>query len=111
MPRRGTTGACDSDNVGYGVRSQGIELEASYRLMRDLRVNAGLTVSRTAYRSDLVGTDDGAPLNPALRKLPGRRLSNAPGLVATGAISYTPTIGVERAVGPVLRRWPLHLEV
>ena len=89
----GTTGACDSDNVGYGVRSQGVELEASYRLMRDLRVNAGLTYSRTAYRSDIVGTDDGAPLNPALRKLPGRRLSNAPGLVTTGAISYTPSIG------------------
>ncbi|MBA3730492.1 MAG: TonB-dependent receptor, partial [Sphingomonas sp.] len=87
------TGFCDEDNVGYGVRSQGVELEASYRLMRDLRVNAGLTVARTGYRDDLVGTDNGAPLNQALRRLPGRRLSNAPGVVATGAISYTPSIG------------------
>ncbi len=87
------SGACDKDNVGYGVRSQGIELEASYRLMRDLRLNAGVTVARTSYRDDIVGTDDGAPLNQALRRLPGRRLSNAPGFVATGAISYTPAIG------------------
>ena len=87
------SGACDKDNVGHGVRSQGIELETSYRLMRDLRVNAGLTYSRTAYRSDIVGTDDGAPLNPALRKLPGQRLSNAPAFVATGAIAFTPAIG------------------
>jgi outer membrane receptor protein involved in Fe transport len=87
------TGACDKDNVGYGVRSQGVELEASYRLMRDLRINTGITVSKTSYRDDLVGTDNGAPLNPALRKLPGRRLSNAPGFVATGAIAYTPSIG------------------
>jgi outer membrane receptor protein involved in Fe transport len=87
------TGTCDKDNVGYGVRSQGVELEASYRLMRDLRVNAGVTVSKTSYRSDLVGTDNGAPLNQALRRLPGRRLSNAPGFVATGAIAYTPAIG------------------
>jgi len=88
-----TSGACDKDNVGYGVRSQGFELEASYRLMRDLRVNAGVTYARTRYRGDLVGNDDGAPLSPALRRLPGRRLSNAPGFVATGAISYTPAIG------------------
>jgi len=87
------SGACDKDDVAYGVRSQGVELEASYRLMRDLRLNAGLTVSRTSYRSDLVGTDDGTPLNQALRRLPGRRLSNAPGVVATGAVSYTPSIG------------------
>jgi len=92
-PAASTTGACDKDNVGYGVRSQGVELEASYRVMRDLRLNAGMTYSRTAYRGDLVGTDNGAPLNQALRKLPGERLSNAPKFVATGAISYTPAIG------------------
>jgi outer membrane receptor protein involved in Fe transport len=87
------TGVCSSDSVGYGVRSQGLELETSYRLMSDLRVNAGVTVAKTSYRSDLVGTDNGAPLNPALRRLPGRRLSNAPGFVATGAIANTPAIG------------------
>jgi outer membrane receptor protein involved in Fe transport len=52
-----------------------------------------MTYSRTAYRGDLVGTDNGAPLNQALRVLPGERLSNAPKFVATGAISYTPAIG------------------
>jgi iron complex outermembrane receptor protein len=87
------TGACDKDNVGYGVRSQGVELETSYRVMRDLRVNAGVTLAKTAYRQNLVGTDDGTPLNQALRVLPGNRLSNAPGFVTTGAISYTPAIG------------------
>ena len=88
-----TTGACDKDDVGYGVRAQGVELEASYRMARDLRVNAGVTLSRTAYRENLVGTDEGAPLNQALRVLPGNRISNAPGFVATGAVSYTPAIG------------------
>src|SRR5688500_4563341 len=88
-----TTGACDKDDVGYGVRSQGLELEASVRPMRDLRLNAGLTLASTKYRDDLVGTDDGAPLNQALRMLPGKQLSNAPKTVATGALSYTPRIG------------------
>ena len=34
-----------------------------------------------AIVSDLVGTDDGSPLNQALRKLPGSRVSNAPSTV------------------------------
>ncbi len=88
-----TTGACDEDDVGYGVRAQGVELEASVRPMRDLRLNAGLTLASTKYRDNLVGTDDGAPLNQALRMLPGKQLSNAPKTVATGALSYTPAIG------------------
>jgi outer membrane receptor protein involved in Fe transport len=88
-----TSGACDKDNVGYGVRSQGVELEGSYRVTPDLRVNAGVTLAKTSYRQNLVGTDNGAPLNQALRVLPGNRLSNAPGFVTTGAISYTPAIG------------------
>ncbi|HXH00082.1 MAG TPA: TonB-dependent receptor [Sphingomicrobium sp.] len=92
-PAAATTGACDKDDVGYGVRSQGIELEASVRPMPDLRLNAGVTLSSTKYRRNLVGTDDGAPLNQALRELPGERLSNAPKTVATGALAYTPAIG------------------
>ena len=86
------TGVCDKEDVSWGVRSQGIEIEAGYRLMRDLRLNAGLTLADTRYREDLVGTDEGAPLNQALRVLPGKRISNAPGLVLTGAIAYTPQI-------------------
>jgi len=84
---------CDKDDVTYGVRSQGIELEASLRLAREFRINAGATFSNTKYRDDLVGTDDGAPLNTALRRLPGRNLSNAPRTVLTGAASWTPAIG------------------
>ena len=87
------TGVCDEDDVTWGVRSQGIELEASLRPMRDLRLNAGLTVAKTKYNKDLVGTDEGAPLNQALRRLPGRRVSNAPGTVVTGAVAWTPPIG------------------
>lgn len=87
------SGACDSGDVGYGVRSQGVELEASARVTPDLRVNAGITYADTKYRKNLVGTDDGAPLNQALRKLPGSRVSNAPSTVVTGSLSWTPRIG------------------
>ena len=45
--------------------------------IRDFRVSAGLTYADTKYRKDLVGTNAGAPLNQALRKLPGQNLSNA----------------------------------
>ena len=61
--------------------------------MTDLRLNVGLTYADTKYRKNLVGTDDGAPLNPALRVLPGHRVSNAPKFVATGALAWTPRIG------------------
>ena len=92
-PNAATSGACDEGDVGYGVRSQGVEIEASARVTPDLRVNAGITYADTRYRGDLVGTDDGAPLNQALRRLPGRRVSNAPSTVVTGSLSWTPPIG------------------
>ena len=87
------TGACASGDVGYGVRSQGVEVEMSARVTPDLRVNAGITYADTRYRGDLVGTDDGSPLNQALRKLPGSRVSNAPSTVLTGSLAWTPPIG------------------
>jgi outer membrane receptor protein involved in Fe transport len=92
-PAAAATGACDSGDVGWGVRSQGVELEASARVTPDLHLNAGFTYANTKYRDDLVGTDDGAPLNQALRRLPGRRVSNAPSTVVTGSASWTPPIG------------------
>ena len=92
-PAAATTGACASDDVGYGVRSQGIEIEASARVARDLRLNAGVTFSSTKYRNNLVGTDEGAPLNQALRELPGNYVSNAPRTVVTGSVGWTPPIG------------------
>jgi iron complex outermembrane recepter protein len=88
-----STGACDKDDVGWGVRSQGVELEAQYRPMRDLTLNAGFTWADTKYRKNLVGSDDGTPLSPALRMLPGDNISNAPEIVATGALAWTPPIG------------------
>ena len=87
------TGACASDKVSYGVVSQGVELEASLVPHRDIRVGLGLTYADTKYRDNLVGNKDGAPLNQALRKLPGDNLSNAPEIVATSSFAWTPDIG------------------
>jgi outer membrane receptor protein involved in Fe transport len=87
-----TTGSCAADDVTYGVRTQGFELEAQMNPAQDFRVAAGLTYARTKYRADLVGIKTGAPLDPALRKLPGDNLSNAPELVATGSVTWTPEL-------------------
>ncbi|HET7816440.1 MAG TPA: TonB-dependent receptor [Sphingomicrobium sp.] len=87
------TGRCDEDEVGWGVSSTGVELEATFLPMRDLRLNLGFTYAETKYRENLVGRDDGTPLNPALRMLPGNNISNAPEIVATGSLAWTPPIG------------------
>ena len=87
------TGACASGNVGYGVRTQGVELEATLVPMRDFRVTLGATFADTKYRDNLVGNSAGAPLNQSLRRLPGRRLSNAPGITTTASAAFTPDIG------------------
>ncbi|WP_084580999.1 TonB-dependent receptor [Sphingomonas azotifigens] len=88
-----TTGACSASNVGYGVVSQGVELEASLVPIRDFRVGLGLTYADTHYRNQLVGSDTGAPLDQALRLLPGKNLSNAPEIVATASVAWTPRLG------------------
>ena len=87
------TGACDPESVGWGVRSEGVELEAAFRVERDINLTAGVTLADTEYRENLVGNRFGAPLDPALRKLPGDNLSNAPKLVFTGSFAWTPPIG------------------
>lgn len=87
-----TTGACPAGDVGWGVRAQGVELEAALRPADDFRVTAGVTYSKTKYRNDIVGNKAGAPLDPALRYLPGKNLSNAPEYVVTGSMAYTPEI-------------------
>jgi outer membrane receptor protein involved in Fe transport len=87
------TGACPAGDVGYGVRSEGIEIETSFRPTRDLMINAGLTYANTRYRDQLVGNLLGTPLDPALRLLPGSNLSNAPKAVATASVAWTPDIG------------------
>jgi iron complex outermembrane recepter protein len=88
-----TTGACAAGDVQFGVRSQGVELEAQFRPRRDMTLTMGLTLADTKYRDDLIGNDRGAPLDPALRELPGQRLSNAPRLVGTGSFTWTPQLG------------------
>ena len=96
-----TTGACQPDDVKPGVISQGIELEASLNPTRDFGVTFGLTYADTSYENDLIGNDTGAPLDPALRLLPGDNLSNAPELTTTASLSWTPQLtdsGIEGLV-------------
>ena len=64
-------------------------------------MTAGLTYAKTKYRDQLVGNKSGAPLDPALRLLPGNNLSNAPELVATGSITWTPELGGSGLTGLV----------
>ncbi len=87
------TGTCATGDVTYGVRTQGVELEASLSPARNFRMAAGLTYARTKYQNDLIGTKNGTALDSALRKLPGDNLSNAPELVATSSVTWTPDIG------------------
>jgi iron complex outermembrane recepter protein len=89
----GATGACPASDVSYGVRSEGVELETAFRVRRHLNFNLGVTYANTRYRDDLVGNDNGIPLDPALRKLPGDNLSNAPKYVVTSSVGWTPRLG------------------
>ncbi len=95
------TGACAPGDVGWGVRTEGVEIEASLTPARNFRMAAGLTYANTHYRDDLVGNISGDPLDQALRKLPGDNLSNAPELVATGSVTWTPDIGNSGLTGLV----------
>jgi len=89
----GATGVCPTDDVSYGVRTQGVEVEASFSPSPYVRAAMGLTYAKTKYRNDLVGNSAGAPLDQALRNLPGNAVSNAPRYVTTGSIGWTPPIG------------------
>ncbi len=64
----------------------------------------GLTYARTKYRANLVGNRSGAPLDPALRNLPGDNLSNAPEHVATASAAWTPAIGASGLFVHIQRR-------
>lgn len=96
-----TTGACPTSDVGWGVRAEGFELEASLAPARNFRMTAGLTYANTRYRNNLVGNQSGAPLDQALRLLPGNNLSNAPELVATSSVTWTPELGSSGLTGLV----------
>lgn len=85
------TGAC-TGGTKPGVTSQGIEIEAAFYPTRDLQVMVGHTYADTHYRRSLVGSTAGEALDPALFRLPGGNLSNAPQNVETASITWTPEI-------------------
>ena len=87
------TGACAADNVIPGVVAQGIEIEGTLNPSPDFNVTLGLTYADTSFENDLIGNDSGAPLDPALRLLPGDNMSNAPEITVTSSVSWTPPIG------------------
>ncbi|MBX7535241.1 TonB-dependent receptor [Qipengyuania sp. GH1] len=95
----GTTGACDADNIAPGVVSQGFEFEANLRPANSLIFTVGLTRADTEFADNLVGSEDGTPLDPALRLLPGDQMSNAPAWVATSSLTWTPDIGTSGMKG------------
>ena len=87
-----TTGSCSPDAVQPGVVAQGFEVEATISPVRDFITTVGFTYADTSYENNLIGNESGAPLDPALRLLPGDNLSNAPELVLTSSISWTPEL-------------------
>ncbi|MBI1403200.1 MAG: TonB-dependent receptor [Porphyrobacter sp.] len=87
------TGACSPSDVVPGVIAKGVEFEAYANPVRDVNVTLGITYADTSYETNLIGNDSGAPLDPALRLLPGDNLSNAPEAVVTSSLSWTPAIG------------------
>jgi len=86
------TGACSGD-VRYGVVSQGFEAEAGFYPAEHLAINMGYTFADTKYRRNMVGSDAGAALDPALFLLSGSQMSNAPRNVITTSVSWNPPIG------------------
>ncbi|NJC35064.1 outer membrane receptor protein involved in Fe transport [Sphingomonas jejuensis] len=86
----GATGLCTGDEQA-GVRSQGVEIEASMFPSSDTAFTLGYTYADTRYRDNLIGA--GEQLDPALFLLPGSRVSNAPEHVVTSSFAWTPDIG------------------
>ncbi|WP_294352261.1 TonB-dependent receptor [uncultured Sphingomonas sp.] len=87
-----TTGRCAGD-VGTGVRSQGVELEAGFYPARSVAITMGYTLADTKIRNNIVGSSSGDPLDPALFLLPGAQMPLAPRNVITTSASWTPEIG------------------
>jgi outer membrane receptor protein involved in Fe transport len=88
------TRTCDKGDVKPGLVSQGVELELTASPVRNLNVTGGLTYARVKFADRLVGSGNGSvPLDPALFLLPGSANSNAPDIVTTASIAWTPEIG------------------
>ncbi len=92
------TGACTGD-VKYGVRSQGVELEAGLFPVRDVAVSLGYTYVDTTFKNNLVGSETGEALDPALFLLSGNTLSNAPKHTVTASGTWTPELGSSGITG------------
>jgi len=84
-------GSCAASASAAGVRSEGVELEASIRPAPTVSINAGLTYASTKYRTQLTGFG-GAALANSFFLLPGNRISNAPEYTVTSSAAWTPTI-------------------
>jgi iron complex outermembrane receptor protein len=95
------TGACAVDRVQPGLLSTGVELEASLRPGAYFVANLGYTFADTRFASNLVGSEQGAPLDPVLRRLPGRAAPGAPQSVVTASVAWTPPIGTSGLSGLV----------
>ena len=85
------------DRTGPGARIgffpiRGIEIEAAFYPTRNLQIAVGHTFSDTYFRKNLVGSDTGEALDPALFRLSGRNLSNAPVRVQTASLTWTPEL-------------------
>jgi len=80
-----------------GVRSRGVEVDATLRMAADLVLTGGFAYADTRYAKDIAGSPD--PLTgdnsipPVLFLLPGSRLSNAPLSTVTGSARWTPAVG------------------
>ena len=86
-----STGACTT-GTRAGVKSQGVEVEGSFRPLSDVQWDFGATYADTRYRHDLVGSG-GRALTNTLFQLPGRRISNSNAWTVTSALAWTPRIG------------------
>jgi outer membrane receptor protein involved in Fe transport len=85
---------CDSDDVGPGLISQGVELELAATPVRNVRFAGGLTYVQAKFANRLVGSGNGSvPLDQALFLLPGSINSQAPEVVTTVSASWTPELG------------------
>ncbi len=92
------TGACTGD-VKYGVQSQGFELEAGLFPVRNVAVSLGYTFVDTKFKDNLVGSETGEALDPALFLLSGNNVSNAPKHTVTASTTWTPDLGSSGITG------------
>jgi outer membrane receptor protein involved in Fe transport len=82
---------CALGDVGPGLRTRGVELEALFNPVKNLTLTSGITYALTTYADQLTGRD-GVSLAPTLFQLPGERISNATDYVVTGSFAWTPPV-------------------